>query len=104
MELDENIGSIISEEKARQLINSFKLKYVNEITSSFIGASNVRNILEQENCIGIRIHNGYDDENRKMSLVFVGVDNNGNEMLDGGQIYDRLKICPDYCPIDGLGF
>jgi len=104
MELNENVGSIISEEQAKELIGAFKINFDGEVTSSFIGATNIKRILLQENCIGLRIYNGFDEETQKLSLVIVGVDNEEKELLEGGQIYDRLKVCPDYCPIDGLGF
>ena len=104
MELNKNTGSIITQEKAKALITGFKTKFPGEVTSSFIGANNVNNILNQENCIGIRIHNGYDSENEKLNLVLVGVDENGKEILDNGIIYDKVLLCPDYCPIDGLTF
>ena len=104
MKPDVNTGSIITQEEAKSLISAFKTKFPGEVTSSFIGANNVKNILEQENCIGIRIHNGYDVVNEKISLVFVGVDEDGKEILENGQIYDKVLWCPDYCPIDGLTF
>lgn len=104
MELNATTGSIITEKQAKELIASFREKYPLEIKSSFIGMNNVNKILEQENCVGLRIHNGYDSENGKMSLIFVGVDVNGKEILENGLIYDKVLLCPDYCPIDGLGF
>lgn len=102
MRLDANIGSIITEEEAKTLIQSFDTRFHGEVTSSYIGANNVKNILDQENCIGIRIHNGYNEETQKLSMVLVGVDENGNEILENGLIYDKLLQCPSYCPIDGL--
>ena len=104
MKLNENVGSIITEEQAKELIGAFKVKFDGEVTSSFIGASNIRKILEQKNCIGLRIYNGYDDETQKLNLVIVGVDNEEKELLEEGMIIDKLLICPDYCPMDGLGF
>lgn len=104
MRLDANIGSIITELEAKELIHSFETKFPDEIKSSFIGADNIESILAQENCIGIRIYNGYDSENKKMNLVFVGVDNEEKEILQNGIIYDKLLQCPPYCPIDGLTF
>lgn len=100
MKLNATTGSIISEERARKLITSFGIKYKDEINSSFIGSENVQHILKQEGCVGLRIYNGYNDENQKMSLVLVGVDESGNEMLSDGIIYDELALCPPTCPVD----
>lgn len=102
MKLDVNTGSIITQEEAKALITAFESKFPGEVTSSFIGANNVKNILEQENCIGVRIYNGYDIVNEKISLVLLGVDEDEKEILENGIIYDRIETCPPLCPIDGL--
>ena len=92
MKPDLNTGSIITQEEAKALITAFKTKFPGEVTSSFIGANGVKNILDQENCIGIRIYNGYDVENEKISLVLVGVDAEEKEILENGIIYEtRFK-------------
>lgn len=101
MELNENVGSIITEEQAKVLITAFDAKFPGEVVSSFIGSNNVRHILDQENCIGLRIYNGYDDENEKMSLVLVGVDTDEKDMLEQGIIYDEMITCPPTCPLEG---
>lgn len=102
MKLDVNTGSIITQEEAKALIAAFKTKFPGEVTSSFIGANNFKKILDQENCIGIRVYNGYDDVNENISLVFVGVDTNETDMLDDGIIYDRAVLCPPSCQSGGL--
>lgn len=101
MELNAKTGSIITKERAKELISSFQNQYKDEINSSFIGADNVKHILSQESCMGIRIYNGFDVKNQKISLVLVGVDENGEELLHDGIIYDDLKICPPVCPLEG---
>lgn len=101
MELNAKTGSIITKERAKELINSFQNQYKDEINSSFIGSDNVKHILSQESCMGIRIYNGFDEDKQKMSLVLVGVDENGKEILEDGIIYDDMSVCPPFCPIDG---
>ena len=102
MKLDPNTGSIISQEQAKTLIDAFAKKFPGQIVSSFIGENNVKQILEQDNCIGLRIYNGYDDAEKKISLVMVGVDAKEQDMLDGNIIYDRMAICPPFCAKNGL--
>jgi hypothetical protein len=102
MKLDVNTGSIITQEEAKALIKAFKAKFPGEVTSSFIGANNVKNILEQKNCIGVRIHNGYDEVNKKISLVLVGVDADEKEILENGIIYDRIATNPPYGFVENL--
>lgn len=102
MSLDPNTGSIITEEKAKTLIAAFAKKFPGQIVSSFIGGDNVKKILEQEDCIGVRIYNGYNDAEQKISLVLVGVNSSEEDMLDKGIIYDELVTCPPLCPKKGL--
>lgn len=97
MKPDVNSGSVISKQRAKELIDSFQQKFPDEITSSFIGKNNVENLLQQEDCVGIRIYNGYDEVERKISMVLVGVDSNDDELLNDGLIYDDMKICPPNC-------
>lgn len=98
MKPDVNSGSLITEQKAKDLIDAFQINFPNEIISSFIGKNNVENLLQQEDCVGIRIYNGYDEVERKISLVLVGVDSNDDELLNDGLIYDDMKVCPPNCP------
>jgi hypothetical protein len=61
-----------------------------------VGNTNVQKIINQVDCVGIRIYNGYDAATAKMNQVLVGVNNNGDDMIDG-VIIDRLVPCPPYC-------
>lgn len=90
-------GKEITLEEAQKLIASFKKNYPHEVNSFFVGREHVKNILAQEDCIGIRIINGFDTTTEKMNNILVGVDSDGNDM-DSGLIVDRLIICPPNCP------
>lgn len=98
MDINSNTGSIITQVKAKELINAFDLRFPGEIVSSFIGSENVNHILNQEDCIGIRIYNGYDSQTQKISLVLVGVNSTEGDMLEDGIIYDEMSVCPPICP------
>ena len=98
MALDENSGGLISEQKAKELIAEFATQFPGEVVSSFIGSANVNIILEQQDCIGLRVYNGYDVVEKKISLVLVGVGANGNDLLADGLIYDEMITCPPICP------
>ena len=102
MSLDPNTGSIITEEQARKMVSAFAEKFPKQIVSSFIGGNNVKKILEQENCIGIRIYNGYDTVAQKISLVLLGVDKDEQDILKNAIIYDQMAVCPPACPKNGL--
>lgn len=102
MSLNPNTGSIITKEEAQTLIAAFGKKFPGEVVASFIGENNVKQILEQDNCIGLRVYNGYDDAEKNISLVVVGVDDKQQDILDGNIIYDKLALCPPACPTNGL--
>ena len=63
----------------------------------FVGTNKLQSILSQEDCIGIRVYNGYDYTEGRMNQVFVGVDSNENDMKDG-LIVDKSLVCPPVCP------
>ncbi len=96
MELDENTGGEITLAEAQKYVVAFRTKYPNEVKAFFIGSKNVEKILEQADCIGIRIYNGYDSEANGLNLVLVGVDDKGEDMTDG-IIMDKMKPCPVGC-------
>lgn len=97
MSLTPQSGKEITLEEAQELIGAFKTNYPDEINSFFVGSDHIEHILAQEDCIGIRIINGFDTTTKKMSEVLVGVDSLGNDM-DSGLIVDKLVPCPPVCP------
>ena len=97
MALDENTGGAISLTEAQGYISEFQRRYPAEIKASFIGTNNINSILVQEDCIGIRIYNGYDVKEERLNQVLVGVDSQENDMNDG-VILDRCAVCPPVCP------
>lgn len=52
-------------------------------------------LLAQPGCAGIRIFFGR-NERREHELVLVGVDQNGNNMIQG-ELFDFSLPCPPYC-------
>ena len=52
-------------------------------------------ILAQKGCKGVRFYPGIDDDG-KMTVLFAGVDGEGNDML-AGIIGDMPFRCPPYC-------
>lgn len=101
MALDENTGKQISLTEAQGYVSEFQRKYPDEAKAFFVGTNKVNSILVQEDCIGIRIYNGYDIKEERMNQVLIGVDTHENDMKDG-VILDDLAVCPPYCPINSL--
>lgn len=97
MTLDKNNSEVITLEEAVKYTHSFQDKNPDSIKSFFAGSDKLMLILEQENCIGIRIYNGYNTEENRANLVLVGVDKFGEDMTDG-VILEELTPCPSVCP------
>jgi len=97
MTTDRNSGEVITLTEAIGFTHSFQENNPDAIKAFFVGANKLNLILEQENCIGIRIYNGYDDNTDKDNLVLIGVDENGEDIRNG-VIVERLLTCPPDCP------
>lgn len=64
-------------------------------------------VLAKQNCAGIRIYYGM-DENKKIHAIIVGFDENGDDILPAEEmnnteeedIIERGNRCPDICPTE----
>jgi hypothetical protein len=96
MSFDGNEGKVVSIQEAA----IWTAKYRNNIQpgetiAHFIGKNKLNLILDQKNCVGVRIYYGI-DENDEKNLVFVGADENENDLVDG-VILEYVRKCPPYC-------
>ena len=73
---------------------------VETVKAHFFGRNILQQILDQENCVGIRMYYGL-DENGGKQLVLVGVDPAGQDM-EAGLIADRSRVCPPDCTVSTL--
>ncbi len=96
MDLNENTGAIITLKEAQTFISAFRTKYPNEIHSLFAGSNIIKRILDQERCIGIRIYNGYNEQEQRFNSVLIGVDEQGEDIRT--IIADDMRPCPHNCP------
>lgn len=97
MATDRNTGEVITLAEAIDFTHSFQSRNPDELKSFFVGINKLNLILEQEDCIGIRIYNGYNTNTEKNNLVLVGVDEEGEDITNG-VILEHLVICPPKCP------
>ena len=95
MIIDPAIGEEITIEEAATLTARYREENPGSYISHFFGRDILTAILDQEDCIGIRIFFGL-DEAGKSKLVLVGADSLGDDMLDG-IVADRSQPCPTYC-------
>lgn len=70
------------------------------VRAHFFGRDILQDILNQENCAGIRMYYGL-DENEGRQQVLVGVAADGQDM-EAGIVADRLRICPPDCAVGTL--
>ncbi len=96
MKLDKNSGVPIKESQAIALTHAFQSKNPKTNKAYFIGSELIKKIMEQENCIGIRIYNGHNAKTGEYNRVLVGVNAEGEDMVDG-VIADELVPCPQHC-------
>ncbi|MGZ8378585.1 MAG: hypothetical protein ACXWZS_07930 [Gemmatirosa sp.] len=54
-----------------------------------------KRILDQPGCVGIRTYPG-EDEDGALTVILVGVDEQGNDMVDGALMQHPFE-CPDLC-------
>lgn len=87
-------GGAISIEEAGALTRQYRENNPNETIAHFFGKEILQQILDQQDCMGIRIYYGIDaDGNRE--LVLVGANENEDDILD--LIADISTPCPKAC-------
>jgi hypothetical protein len=103
----------LTKKQAKKLADKFKTKG-NASSSCMFTKEAVMNIMNQPNCQGLRIYNGYDDDEtnpqKKFTMFLVGTDANGTNLLPTGDestteqysIEDDANPCPPSCPPNDL--
>lgn len=88
-------GEEITLTEAAGMTANYREENPNETKGHFMGKTLIQAILDQTDCVGIRIYYGIDDEGNK-ELILVGVDENEDDLYEG-KIGDKMKPCPSYC-------
>lgn len=92
-----NEGTMITEEDAVTLVNTYRSNNRGKVKGIFFGKNKLNDILNQANVKGIRIYFG--EENNDFKLVLVGADSNENDNLN--KILDAGFACPTNCSTTG---
>ena len=90
-------GAVITLEEAISFTHSYQEEYPNSTKAYLVDVDKLSLITAQNNCVSVRIYNGYDTETNTTNLVLVGVNNQGDDMTEG-IIVERTLPCPPYCP------
>ncbi len=74
------VGEAISHELAAKMIKNYQDFRPNDVASYHIGRNIIEQILAQPGCVSIRFFNAIDEAGRQ-TLVYVGVDAKGNNII-----------------------
>lgn len=86
----------ISLADASRLTSNFqKGAEADAIIGGYFGKEALVNILQQEGCVGLRYYYGMDQDGIPR-MVLVGVNEDGNDMIEG-QLAERATLCPPLC-------
>lgn len=105
MNINRDSSEVITLEQAIEYTHAYQENNPDAIQSFFTGVNKINRILEQENCIGVRIYNGFDSESNQDNLVLIGVDTNGEDLIKGVILQDLIpcpKDCPSHSPLRKL--
>lgn len=98
--LDPKVDHRITLDQAAALTKQYRVMHKGAYADA-AGAFNagpVLQLLQQKGCVGIRTYRA-ELESGASTLVLVGVDENGNDMVEG-IILDNVFPCPPYCSDD----
>ena len=88
----------ISLQEAADWTENYRDKNPGEIKAHFFGKTTLQAILDQEDCVGIRIYYALNDEGKKC-LVLTGANAN-EEDLYNGVLAEKGKTCPPNCDVN----
>jgi hypothetical protein len=97
-------GAGITETKAQEWAKRFRDKHPGktDVIARFIGTDMVKKILEQDQCVGMRIYFGY-DETGQIQVFLCGARADGSNIWPDAAgspavLMDGTLACPPYCP------
>jgi hypothetical protein len=84
--------------EAREMIGRWKRANPDKPSASATTKVALERVLGQDGCVGVRAYFACNAD-MTTTLVYVGVDEFGNDM-DDGELAERSFICPPFCPMD----
>ena len=76
-----SIGEEIGLELGTQMVKGYQKANPSDVHSYLIGREIIDQILAQPGCVGIKFYNAYNEMGKK-TLVYVGVDQNGDSIIE----------------------
>ena len=97
--MDPNQDHEISKDEASEMTARFReSEFFNGIKGGFFGKRAVQEILDQEECVGIRYYYGLDAADIPV-LILVGVTVDNIDLIDG-KLAELSTTCPPSCDAD----
>lgn len=95
-----NNSHVITLQEAIAMTHAFQnsLQFSGQTKAGLVDAAAVMNLLNQPNCVGMRVYFAL-KPNNILTTVLVGTDNNGEDIASG-ILLDDLVSCPPYCPVN----
>ncbi len=99
-------GDPISLETAQAWTSNFRKDNSAGTQAHFFGHEIIKQILEEEACVGIRMYYALDEQGKRQ-IILVGVNSKGENLLPGSQelnegdeyiVADASFPCPSFCP------
>jgi hypothetical protein len=87
----QNVGEQISHELAAKMVKDHYDKYLDKSKSYVIGKTIIDQILAQPGCVAVRFFDAINESGIK-TLVYVGVDENGKNLLEITTVNDLGKL------------
>ncbi len=87
-------GGEITLSEGSKMTSNYRDRNPNQTIAHFFGRDILERILSQENCMGIRMYYGIDDDGKKQ-IVLVGADEHQNDLTD--LVADISHPCPHTC-------
>ncbi|TDW95691.1 hypothetical protein [Dinghuibacter silviterrae] len=104
-----SVGEHIGAEAGAKMVKNFYEAHPDQAYGHLIGRDILEKMLAQPGCAGLSIYPAYDDNSNVRTLVFAGVDADGQEILqystiqEGGQIVMHDGVVVDHI-ITTVGF
>lgn len=81
--------------EAAEMTANYRTENPEDVKAHYFGKDAIKAILDQTDCVGIRIYYGIDSSEKK-HLIVVGVDEDENDLYEG-LLAERSLACPPYC-------
>ncbi|HWY10429.1 MAG TPA: hypothetical protein VN026_03835 [Bacteroidia bacterium] len=82
--------------EASEMTRAYRKSNPNQTIAHFFGKQAILEILNQSNCVGIRIYYANDPITGRKHLIIVGAESNKNDICHG-LIAERAICCPTNC-------